>query len=642
VPASLSTYPVLAEDLQHPELIEGSWLEHQETSLTQLINGLFEQAHSTNNANSSSGSMRSRLLHIFQQDYTVELYKRLTASLEYGALALPKSVEPANVRGDIGLRRQFLDLWLTTYQHDILRAGAEVIVGRQSQQLPTQDHDASCADSGKTLTDVKSLESFLMAFFIRNDDMNSSALPMQASGQTVSVLKWQKTDLRSFMLIQLLDTAANQGILHHNLFRQNSSSKSSIDVLKACTKLICPSIGDFTRPLGYMAYKVTHVQRPLQERIYHVDNLAVDLRDGVLLTHLVELLLYPPATLATVPDRAVTITFPSRDLLTLGLDPTDDHSEWPLSQHLRLPCTSRTQKLANVSIALAALSGTAGPTGTAISNIKAEDIVDGHREKTLSLLWNLISRWGLHHVLDEAELLEEIRRAAGKESLRNLGEIDYELEAFQIANLLRLWARSICVAQGIPIDNLTTSFADGRALGAIVDAYAKYIPTTSLARPPISKQSDLQSKLKAMNCSQAFIVLIVATTSHIPSRNTTISTLAFLASRLIPLSKTHRAVSTIQRAWRLCLARRTVKKRVILAKLAANCAVVVATKEKILRSAVVLQQAWRRVLDARIRTLVQDVTALQTLIRAWAIRRAMKGSMPGVRGGQRRVLGGWY
>ncbi|GAB7337575.1 hypothetical protein MBLNU457_g2885t1 [Dothideomycetes sp. NU457] len=637
-PASLSTYPILAEDLQHPELIEDNWLEYQETSLTQLINGLFEQAHRTKDAETDRGSIRRRLLHIYQQDQTVELYKRLTASLECGALALPKNAEPGNIQSDVGLRRQFLDLWLTTYQHDVLRAGAEVIVGRQSQQLSTQDHGASGADTGKISTSVKSLESFLTAFFIRHDDTSNSAL---ASGKTSKFFVWQKMVLRSLMLIQLLDTAADQGILHGCLFRLDSSHKSSMDVLKACAKLICPSIGDITRPLGYMAYKVSHLQHPIRERKYHIDNLAVDLCDGVLLTHLVELLLYPPTALTTFPDQTVTINLPSGDLLASGNDPTNAQTVWPLSQHLKFPCQSRTQRLANVSIALAALSGTAGSVGTAISNIKAEDIVDGHREKTLSLLWTLISRWGLHYILDKADLLGEIRRIADDESLQDLEECEDESEAREMANLLRLWARSLCAPQGIPIDNLTTSFADGRALGAIVDAYARYMPTTSLSRLPISNQINLGSKLEALNCSQAFIALILATTSHVPSRTTTISTLAFLASRLIPLSKSHRAVSKIQRAWRLCLARRTMKRRIVLAKLAANCAVVVATKEKIVRSAVVLQRAWRQVLDTRIRTLVQDVTAFQTVTRAWAVRRALKGSLSGVRGGQRRVLGGW-
>ena len=42
--------------------------------------------------------------------------------------------------------------------------------------------------------------------------------------------------------------------------------------------------GDVTRHLGYLGYKVTHTQVPLDEFDYAVNNLATDLRDGVRLT----------------------------------------------------------------------------------------------------------------------------------------------------------------------------------------------------------------------------------------------------------------------------------------------------------------------------------------------------------------------
>ena len=640
-PASLLHYPILSEDLQHPELVEDGWLDHQETSLTQLVNGLFQQAHGTHTAKIASASLRSKLLQIYQQDHNVELHKRLSASLDYGALALPKTMNPPNTRGDIGLRRQFLDFWLMTYQHDALRACAEVVVGRQSQQPFPHEHGTSSGNAYQTQTGAKSLENFLLTFLVRNDDMSGSHMATPASARSPDVLLWQKTVLRSFMLIHLLDTAKTQNAFNGCLFRHNSSSKTSGDVLRACAKILCPSTGDVTRPLGHMAYRVVHVQHPLQECTYHIDNLAVDLRDGVLLTRLVELLLYPPAVLDAIPDRTISVTLPSGDLVTSSWDTTDIEAAWVLSRHLKVPCVSRVQKLANVSIALAALFGVVGPTETAISNVKAEDIVDGHREKTLSLLWALVSRWGLHYLLDKDELQAEIRRCAADDLLLDLEDIDEAIESSQIVDLLKLWSRSICTAKQIPIDNLTTSFADGRALETIVDAYANYIPNVSMPRSSDSVRVNLHSKLKAIGCSQAFIAPILATTSHVPSRSTTISTLAFLASRLIPLSRSHRAVSTIQRAWRLYLSRRTVGKRVTLARLAADCAVVVLTREKILDSAVVLQRAWRRVLDARIQRLVGDVVAFQMVARAWALRKALSGSLPGAMGGKRRVMGGW-
>jgi abnormal spindle-like microcephaly-associated protein len=61
-----------------------------------------------------------------------------------------------------------------------------------------------------------------------------------------------------------------------------------------------------------------------------------------------------------------------------------------LSRELRVPAVSRLQKIHNVDVALSALKD-AGYVLT--GNITAKDITDGHREKTLSLLWQIIYKF---------------------------------------------------------------------------------------------------------------------------------------------------------------------------------------------------------------------------------------------------------
>jgi abnormal spindle-like microcephaly-associated protein len=61
-----------------------------------------------------------------------------------------------------------------------------------------------------------------------------------------------------------------------------------------------------------------------------------------------------------------------------------------LSNDLRVPAVSRLQKIHNVDVAFLALNG-AGYVLT--GNITAKDIADGHREKTLSLLWQIIYKF---------------------------------------------------------------------------------------------------------------------------------------------------------------------------------------------------------------------------------------------------------
>jgi hypothetical protein len=57
-----------------------------------------------------------------------------------------------------------------------------------------------------------------------------------------------------------------------------------------------------------------------------------------------------------------------------------------LKTKLRVPAVSRLQKIHNVDVALKGLEA----NGLEIKNLVANDIVVGHKEKTLSLIWQII------------------------------------------------------------------------------------------------------------------------------------------------------------------------------------------------------------------------------------------------------------
>lgn len=63
--------------------------------------------------------------------------------------------------------------------------------------------------------------------------------------------------------------------------------------------------------------------------------------------------------------------------------------QYTLSRQLRVPAVSRLQKVHNTEVALAALTH----AGCSTSNVAAKDIVDGHRENTLALLWAIIFKF---------------------------------------------------------------------------------------------------------------------------------------------------------------------------------------------------------------------------------------------------------
>ena len=60
---------------------------------------------------------------------------------------------------------------------------------------------------------------------------------------------------------------------------------------------------------------------------------------------------------------------------------------YTLSRKLRLPAVSRLQKVHNTEVVLASLGAAGCHAATTAS---AKDIVDGHREATLALLWGIV------------------------------------------------------------------------------------------------------------------------------------------------------------------------------------------------------------------------------------------------------------
>jgi abnormal spindle-like microcephaly-associated protein len=651
-------YPVLSDDIAHPELYEDNWLSHQEIAITQLLNGLFATAkEQPDGVSAGNRSLRKDLLELYHQPSVPLLYKRVQASLLYGALAVPKETIIRNLRlqDDIGLRRKFLDLWLDTYEPNALKAAAEVVFGRELTLVKRLSDSQS--KPGKRQR--KSLELFLETFLVRHEDAVSHKTSVGSIGSIARgrlggskndgaatpgtpAWAWSRTILRSLMLILLLDMSKTQKKVKDCLFLSSSPRKSSLTVLQSLGSLMFPSMGDILRPLGHLNYQITHVQYPLEEYDYSITNLATDMRDGVRLTRIVELLLYPST--AVVRDRDVTITMPTGDILVGSRE-----NSWVLSHHLRVPCASRAQKVFNTQIALSALSSISkGPI--ALRNVAAENFVDGHREKSLSLLWSLVTRWGICLIIDDKALRREIRaieKSCPVKSSRSDEDDDYssdfdeeeyktldELEKYTY--LLKMWATVIARKSGLQVDNLSTSFADGQLFGKIVDEYETYLPSSEeITSRQSGSTTTLEAKLRRLGCSASFAALFKVPLSSDPAsgnvtgfvldREFVLAALTFLCSRLLPLSVRARAAVQIQTAFRRHQLRKTAHKRLLLLRLAHDCATVVQTRDRVVSAAVVIQRAYKAYLGRKIDSLVHSVTIVQAVARGGIMRRNQRG-----------------
>ncbi|PWY95622.1 hypothetical protein BO94DRAFT_506732 [Aspergillus sclerotioniger CBS 115572] len=586
-------YPVISDNIMNSALYEDNWLSHQEVAITQLVNDLLQGADKKP-ALDNHAMLRHELLALYQGASFTHLHKRLQASLLYGAMSISKDVltRSDRPRQDLGMKRKFLDIWVETYDLRALRAAVEAITGRK---IPSTKLAQGSETSDREKAMKRRLEGFLDAFLLQNQDMDRHEKASTGETGDAAGRAYRRTVLRSFMMVILLDKArlSPGTTVPHRLFLPSSPRKSSAAVLQELARFLLPSCGDVLKALSHLDCELSYEQHPLEEYDYRVDNLAVDLRDGVRLTRIVELLLCPSS---------------SGEL--------SGHSS-PLSCYLKFPCMSRTVKLFNVQIALDALASVEG-TRKLVSDVHAEDIVDGHREKTIALLWKLVSTWGLAGLVDWEDVRKEVERLKqkavsqdGYENIQDetwfhqhLNEADAEDEP---TLLLKQWASVIAHLKGLRLDNFSTSFSDGRIYESIVDEYEVHV----VGRPENlnDKPASLESRLRALGCSAQFAKLVSpASKTHIVDSDFTIGALAFLCSRLLSATKRTRAATVLQTAWRRILARRDEQRRAVARDIARQCAAVVQTRDRMLWAKAVIVQWWRTQAQRRRRRAAANKT----------------------------------
>ena len=349
----------IAEPLGDGEILE--WNDNQEALMAELVNEVL--AHGHGHEGVLNGRMdATALMAVYQQPCFLKPQRVLTTSVTTGVLSLPAASEVPRLQEDVGMRQKFLELWVDTYDQSLLWTAANAVSGTR-RLVPL----SSLTDEAHGRKNIVSLLATTLLPVARLDNAKPNAY------RRLRLAAWQSTVVRSLMIISLLDHICTAGIWKGCLFTATSKIKSSIAMLHAVAGLALPFVGDITRTLGYMGDRVTQQQDPLDEYRYHVTNLPTDMRDGVLLARVLEILKEDTTTITAGAAR-------------------------PLSTSLKYPCHSRAQKLGNVQRSLQTLNAVPSIS----EGITATDVVDGHREKTLSLLWSIVRHWGLSGVpIDE-------------------------------------------------------------------------------------------------------------------------------------------------------------------------------------------------------------------------------------------------
>ena len=383
--------------------------------------------------------LRKRACRIWQSRDVATVIRKVELEIEKMRLVVRKD---RNITKDVGMKMSLLKLILS-YNPLWLRIGLETVYGEIL--------------SLSSNSDLLGLSRFLITRWLSNPDVLSEyahpSVPHSYREGCQDALN--KFALKKFLeLVYFLDIVKEAKLIRHNpcLFCPDSQFKSSRELLLTFAKDYLAGEGDITKHLAYMSYVVSHKQSKLDEFDFAVTNIKTDLRCGVRLAKVAE-------------------------LLAGGSD---------VMNTLRVPSVSRLQKVHNVDLALTALR----QGGAEIrKEIIAKDLVDGHREKTLEILWAIIFGYQLAAILDLNNIREEInhlkRSLAAKARLGNADARAGSLWLQELAcrspmqsalagerlELLLDWVRLVLVHHGVRIENWTTSWCDGRALCLLVHHY---------------------------------------------------------------------------------------------------------------------------------------------------------------------------
>lgn len=151
-------------------------------------------------------------------------------------------------------------------------------------------------------------------------------------------------------------------------------------------------------------------------------------------------------------------------------------------------------QLHNTTVALSALQAAgvqlqAMPTSSGLVSLKPEDVIDGDRERTLSLLWAVARTLQLGVVLKVSALKAEVHRvlartrvsgrrpllpllaSSGSGSGRGAAAQQVPLAVYmhdELLSALQEWVQAVCAAYDVSVQNFTTCFGDGVDLCLLV------------------------------------------------------------------------------------------------------------------------------------------------------------------------------
>ncbi|GMF39640.1 unnamed protein product [Phytophthora fragariaefolia] len=424
---------------------------------------------------------------------------------------------------------------------------------------------------------------------------------------------------------------------------------SQVFVTEFC-RLFLASEGRIDKHLKQLGYTLRHEQTALDEIDLEIKKLETDLRDGVRLAKLME-----------------TLTTPASQPCA-GLDGEIVPKPKGLATFLRVPALSRLQKVHNVEICLHYLQDKCG--ASVLDSLKngnskggkhrldgrvrvsssgfaglrskvdeklvedlAKDIVNGHREKTLALLWKLISSFQLQSLVDAQTMRQEVAIVVKRMSFRAKDFFDLQQQnspldhsdEHECYGLLLEWCRAVCANYNVEVHDFSRSFADGKVLCYLLHYYhpmllskSDILATTTDPRD----ESQISEKTLLLNEQRHFAIINDRikqlgeipvlmpqqyNTKNPPEEKMVVTFVCYLQSRLMDSYSEIHAASRLKRWWKSPWIRlRLYRKKNINAR--------------------ILQRFWytssqKRLAIRQCRRLLRAAHLVKSTVQTWVIRK---------------------
>ncbi|KYM97963.1 PREDICTED: protein abnormal spindle [Cyphomyrmex costatus] len=339
--ALLSSPEDLSVDVETAVMDIGKVWQTCKTQKNTVLAETKEAVSARYHTNTRLNTLRKAANAMFKRDEVCQVLSRTNTYITKGTLRIRSD---RNLHRDIGLQKLILSLFLS-YNPLWLRIGLETVYN-ESISLRSND-------------DIFGLTRFLLTRFFSNPRLIKMPGYHKTDPNKKFVTQLNQFSLRKFLfLIYFLDYAKQHKLIGHDpcLFHKRAQYKESREILLSFSRELLSGIGDVTRILRGHNYVLTYRQTYIEEYDYAVVNIRHDLRDGVRLCRAMELI---------TGTRGLT-------------------------QRCRVPAISRLQKIHNVDMALSSLR----QAGYVLEgNIDVKSIVDGHCEKTLSLLWQIVHKY---------------------------------------------------------------------------------------------------------------------------------------------------------------------------------------------------------------------------------------------------------